>query len=232
MGVLSGCAAMVVLSCGLAACGSVGKGTHSAVGASSNGAAAGGAVATTASKAALALERFKGDEDDDESAGLNTGDSRYDNDADGDNDRTENENKGYYDGDDNAVRAYGHAASAAETGALTAFVKRYYSAALASDGASACSMMKRSLARAMPEDYGRPPGPPYLRGSTCPAVMSLYFKHSHGSPSAAIEVTGVRVEGPHAFVLLGSRTMPASYATLEREGGSWRFVGMLGAPLP
>lgn len=85
-------------------------------------------------------------------------------------------------GDDtnNSVLHFGHAANATDTQAITTLIKRYYTAALAENGAKACSMMYSTLAESVPEDYGQsPPGEPYMRGTTCPAVLKLLFKHEH-----------------------------------------------------
>jgi hypothetical protein len=89
------------------------------------------------------------------------------------------------------------------------------------------------LVKSLPADYGRGSGPAYLRGATtCPALLALLFKHEHAQLNTALLVTGVRVSGGRAQVLLGSRTAPASYAILRREGRAWRIAGMLSAPLP
>jgi hypothetical protein len=227
--------AVVPLGLGSTACGGAGKGTGSASRASSHPAAAGGASATIVSGVAPALSSLKGDSDDDgtDEGRTNNTATTPDSDVDFDNDYKDNASKGYYDNDDQSVRAYGHAVSATDKHALTAVVERYYAAAAAGDGATACSLIKPSFARAIPEDYGQAPGPAYLRGAkTCPAVMSLLFRHSHGQLTGAIEVTGVRVMGNQAFVLLDSMTVPASFINVERTGGAWRIVGLLGRPLP
>ena len=72
-----------------------------------------------------------------------------------------------------------------------------------------------------------------MRGATsCQAVMARLFVHSRGEFSGTIEVTGARVEGHRAYVLLGSTTDPASYMTLVREGPAWRLDGLTAATLP
>jgi hypothetical protein len=227
---------IALLCLGAGACGGAGKGTSSASQASSNG-AAGGATAGAAGSASGAAQgqgEFRGDGDDDDGRGetsISEG-GRLDSDADSDNDYRDIASRGYHDKDDSVISAYGQEAGATDRQALTAAVKRYHAAAVAGDGARACAMIKASFAKAIPEDYGRPSNPAYLRGTTCSAVMSGLFKHEHRALSAAFEVTGVRVAGRRAYILLGSRTTPASYLILEREGGAWQVVGLLGAPLP
>jgi hypothetical protein len=140
------------------------------------------------------------------------------------------------DHDDYVIEDYGHAASATEKRTVTALVKRYYAAALASDGATACSMLMSSLAKAIPEDYGRSPGPPALRGSTCSGVISKLFKSQHqqlAAEVATMAVARVRVNGNHAFALLAFRTTPEPRDIgLSREAGNWKISGLLDGALP
>jgi hypothetical protein len=129
----------------------------------------------------------------------------------------------------------GVAGSAADRQAITAMVKRYYAAMAANDGATACSLLNRSLANALPEDYGNKFDPPYMRGSTCSVVLSKMFMHRHGHPTSDVsgmEVTGVRVvNGIAAVALLRSPTMPLGETSLRREDGRWTMDQMLGGPL-
>jgi hypothetical protein len=69
----------------------------------------------------------------------------------------------YDDTNNNSVLDFGHAADAADRRAVTTLLKQYYAAAAAGDGMAACSMIYATLAAAVPEDYGREPGPSYLR---------------------------------------------------------------------
>lgn len=190
---------------------------------------------TTAGSGVLAVtpaERgFRGDEDDDESRATYTGSSADDNDADFDDDRGESTH-GYRDADDASVLARGRAAGAAEAATLAGVAERYFAAAAARDGAAACALLIPSVASAVPEGYGRPPGPDYLRGGTCAAVMTRLFEHYHAKYAGAGRATSERLVGAQAFVFVGSRTMPALYLTLEREGQAWRVVGLVGTTLP
>jgi hypothetical protein len=135
--------------------------------------------------------------------------------------------------DDYEVLYYGHAADAAETHVIVGAVRRYYAAAIAGDGAMACSMLSPSMARSAPEDYGRAPGPAYLRGSkTCATVMSRLFRHVHKELTGTIRVTGVRIGGARAFALLRSQRLPYPYVSLGHEGGAWRIQQLVGGQMP
>jgi hypothetical protein len=180
---------------------------------------------------------------------LNDGDAENVNDHDDDNgpgnhDDTDDDsfkeydhtydNGGYHDGDDRGVLGYGHAASASDERAITVLVERFYAAARAEAGATACSSMVSSVAAAVPEDYGRSSGPAYLRGGkTCEAVMSRMFKHMHGElAGAVIVVTGVRVSNDEGVALLGSTTLPASEIYVRRGHGVWQIDAVSGRALP
>lgn len=62
--------------------------------------------------------------------------------------------------------------------------------------------------------------------------MSKLFKHYHSQLIGPIQVTGVRVSGREARVLLGSKIMPASYILIKRERDTWKVDGLIGQPLP
>jgi hypothetical protein len=220
--------AVLALSVGVAACGGAGRGTNPASPASKTTVAGVRTVSTVSSSQALHL---RGDEDDDDEAGEQNGSSEGDKDADFDND-TKDRLRGYTDGDDTSVLAFGRAASVTETRAVTAVVKRYYAAAAAEDGARACALVTSVYLIAIPEDYGRTTGPSYMRGKTCSIALSGLFKHEHKRLVTGVKLTGARIAGNRAYVLVGSRTLPASYLTLEREASGWRVSGLLGVPLP
>jgi hypothetical protein len=190
--------------------------------------------ATIAFGIARSVRGLMGDNDDDEIESKTTGAKPGgDSDNDNDNDIADNAGKGYYDKDDGPISSFGHAADTRDERALVAVVKRYYEAAAAGDGATACSLTYPVLAKSIPEDYGQEPGPAYLRGAkTCAAVMSLLFTHEHRQLTAALEVTVVRMGGGEALVLLGSKTVPSSFVVLRRSHGAWRIDELLGFPMP
>jgi hypothetical protein len=135
-------------------------------------------------------------------------------------------------GDDMTIFSFGKPADAKDTQAITEVANRYYRAAAAGDGATGCALTLASLARTLPEDFGRPPGPVYMRGSTCATVMSKLFDHSHRELTGLVEVVAVRVKGNEGLALLRSRTLRWAYTRLQRERGVWRFTKLIGAALP
>lgn len=131
---------------------------------------------------------------------------------------------------------FGQEANASDTRAITALIKRYYVAAEAEDGATACSMLYSTLEEAVPEDYGQsPPSEPYLRGTTCQAVLTLLFKHNH--PQLALElpklkVARVRLIEHHGIVILNFGTMPEREIGVSREGHTWKMAQLLDGEVP
>lgn len=177
-----------------------------------------------------ATRRYLNDGDNDPSNDNDPDNNLPDDDNDAPEDNTHPGNGRYHDKDDN-IAVYGPSASTADKRTIAALVKRYYAVAAAGDGGKACGMLYSVLATAVPEDFGRPPGPAYLRGKTCAAVMVRVFAHSRAKLKGTFAVTDVRVKGNHAFVLLGSKTMPASGMFMHREHGVWKIASLLGNPL-
>ncbi len=178
------------------------------------------------------IKSLEQDEDDDDGPGEEKGLDSKDSDIDGDNDHLKP--LGYYDHDDGAMRDYGHAASGVDKRELTAFARRYYAAAAAGDGATACSMFSPVFAKSIPQDYGRgSAGPSFLReATTCPAVLALVFSNLRARFSAPIEIIRVRVKGNEGRILISAKNMPASYLELHREDGVWRSTSMFASRLP
>lgn len=131
---------------------------------------------------------------------------------------------------------FGHAASAAERHTITTLIKRYYTAAAAGDGAAACSMLYRSFARAVPEDYGTsPPGPSYIQAKTCSGALTKLFAHFHGQIAAEfpiLKVTHVRLRERNGLVLLSFQKLPERQISVIREGHTWRLDALLDSELP
>ncbi|HEY2632239.1 MAG TPA: hypothetical protein VGI26_07670 [Solirubrobacteraceae bacterium] len=130
---------------------------------------------------------------------------------------------------------FGQEASLADAQAITALVKRYYTAAAAADGATACSLIYSPLSESVAEDYGQAPAPASFAGKTCQVVMSKLFRQVPGQPSAVLastQVTGVRVKERKGFALLRSKTMPEGDIPVVRELGTWRINTLIGVPLP
>jgi hypothetical protein len=156
--------------------------------------------------------------------------------ADADKDNDINLSASSDDKNNNSTLRFGHAANATDTKAITVLVKRYYAAADAEDGAKACSMLYSTLEESVPEDYGQsPPGQPYMRGTTCPAVLTLLFKHEH--PQLALElprleVARVRLVEHHGLVVLRFGTLPERQLTVAREGHIWKVEALLDSEVP
>jgi hypothetical protein len=165
-------------------------------------------------------------------------DNREGNHEDGDGDASREyestyDNGSYHDSDDKGILTHGYAVNPSKERMISAFVERYFVAAAAEDGVTACSMIEPRLASSLPRDYGGAAGPAYLRGAmTCQSVMSLIFKHFHSELTGVIKVTSVRRMGDQTLVLLGSTTMPAGDISVEPSGGTWRIASLLGSALP
>jgi hypothetical protein len=217
----------------LGACGGAGKDQASSSALSSSGVKAPGLTPIQA------RARLYGDYDSDDYTNSPSGEGDNDEgtrppDGDGDFDNSSNS---YYDSDDDPIRHFGHAASAADARTIAELVKRYYAAAAAEDGAVACSMILSSVAKSLPGNLGiaQPPGPPAYPGKTCGLVLSKVFKLNHlhlAAYHAHIEVTGVRVEHDRALAVLGFKTLPGRDITLEREHGGWRLDRWFDIELP
>jgi hypothetical protein len=146
---------------------------------------------------------------------------------------TDNPAGGYHDSDDGSIRYYGRAASASEAQLVGALIHRYYAAAASEDGAAACALTYYIDVETLPELYGQPPGPLWLRGAnTCPVLLTRVFEHFHSQLTAPVTVTAVRVDGVHAYALVGFRTLPAGFVRVRREAGVWKVDGLLATALP
>lgn len=138
--------------------------------------------------------------------------------------------------DDNNPSPPGYVtASRSDSQAITALVKRYYSAALKGDGASGCSMIDSSFVKAIPLDYGKL-GPPYLRraAGTCPAVMSLFFKHEHRTLAGEVPRLGVArvsVNGTQGVAFIRFGRLHERSISLMREGNAWAIASVLDGEL-
>ena len=138
--------------------------------------------------------------------------------------------------DDNASLHFGRPADAADAQTVTGVVHRYYRARAARDGATACSLIYSVTAAAITENLGRPPGPPSLRGGTCPVVVSKLFKQHHtrmAADVAKLRVTAVRVGGDQAVALLKlGEGRPERFISLRRERRAWKLDRLLDAEIP
>ena len=143
--------------------------------------------------------------------------------------------------DDNNHRnteAFGHAASASDTRAITALVKRYYAIALSGNGARACSLLYSTLEEAVPEDYGGPDGRPPPSGNhrTCPEVLREILAREHTRLAFEVPklaVHRVRVFERHGLLFLSfGPQLPEREITVMHEGSTWRMEAMSDSELP
>lgn len=142
------------------------------------------------------------------------------------------ENGSYHDEDDNPIVAFGHRADPSDEVQIRTLTERYYQAASSADGATGCSLLVPTLAKSIPGDYGKSPGPEYLRGNTCPVVLTKIFKHSREQLTERFSVTEARVHGKQGIALLGSENKPASYIMVERAPSGWRVIDLVPTVLP
>lgn len=147
----------------------------------------------------------------------------------------DNDNSSYDDANNEETLNFGRAAEAPDKRAVTALVKRYYRAALARDGASACTMLYSTLAESAPEDYGEY-GASYLKGAkSCPAVLDKTFEFFHrqiAAESASLQVARVRLKERHGIAVLRFRKLPEREIAVKQEGHGWRIDALLDGELP
>jgi hypothetical protein len=151
-----------------------------------------------------------------------------------------------YDGDDHNPNntsennddpeRHGRPATLAERQSVTEFVEKYYTAAVANNGAVACSLLIPSLVNGIGGSYERPGDPSYLHGKTCAQVMTKLFEHEHkliAAEAAGLEVTGVRVGSGMAFGLLAFKgAREPRYLGVERYDNTWKLRGLTESPYP
>jgi hypothetical protein len=130
-----------------------------------------------------------------------------------------------YDRDDAWAFHYGRPATAPTERVVTSLVLRYYAAASAGDGASACPLVYSLIAENLAEERGHVLGPSGLPSATCAQVLSGLFREQHrrlARVAAVIRVVGVRVGGALALALLNTGDEPLRHIWLHREGGAWK----------
>jgi hypothetical protein len=138
------------------------------------------------------------------------------------------DNDGDHNDDDAGILEYGHVASASDQHISVALVTRYFAAAAAEDGRTACRLLAPAIAETVAEDEGHSPG---LEGRTCPVVMSKLFKRDHrmlAEKKATLKVTRVRIEGSRALAVLEFSSIPETRQITERRvGNTWRIVDLV-----
>jgi len=150
--------------------------------------------------------------------------------TDGDPDADDRSTKPSNDDELEMGRAARSGASAADRAAVTAVVKRYYTAAAAGDGAAGCTMLFASLAAAIAAE-----APGAYKGS-CAAALSRQFAREHqhlaGEQVGSMIVTGVHVSGAVGYATLGFQHAIEAEVILQREAGGWKLNSLFDSPLP
>jgi hypothetical protein len=179
------------------------------------------------------LRGLRGDEDDDDQESRTWEKvATFDADIDRDDDARDNRGKEYYDGDDGQVRDFGRLATPVVRRALEVVARDYLRAGAAMEGQLACSLMSANMVAAAAQ-YGQVGGPSYLRGASgCGQVMTRLFSRDRAEFAGGVKAVAARVDGAHAYLLIGSRTRVARYLSLGRVRAAWKLESLLPSPLP
>ena len=229
----------MLVSMGSVACGHANPYTNPSARTPSQATATGRLATLSAADAAPAGRHLFGDYDSDDGRHVvhhsdgDNDDSSAPPDKDNDSDSS---GKGRYDSDDGSVAEFGHKAPPSDRHAIVALVKSYYIAAVASNGAKACSLFFAPIAKTYPRDLAEGSERPYLRGlKTCAEVASKLFEQYHAQLStyaATLTVTNVRLNGASGLVVLGFKTLPSHEVEVMREHGTWKMYTLLDTELP
>ena len=113
-----------------------------------------------------------------------------------------------------------------------ASVKRYYLAAAAEDGATACSLLTSALANSVAGGVDRSASSAV---GGCGPSMSLLLRQQHRSLTArepaTMVVIGVYLKGDLGLALLGFRRIPESTILVEREARVWKIDALFDSEL-
>jgi hypothetical protein len=142
----------------------------------------------------------------------------------------------YDDRNNNSALALGQPANASDRRAIVSLVERYYRLALAEEGAKACALLYSILAEATPEDYGSFAGPRYMRGNTCPVILTKMFTHFHALLAVELpklKVRQVRLEDHRGRAILSFGRLPERELLVQREGRhAWKLGALFDGELP
>jgi hypothetical protein len=153
---------------------------------------------------------------------------------DGDAD-TDDEHPPLHFGNDDAplLIDYGGRANQVDTHTIEALVRSYYAASLAGNGAKACELLARSLAQAVPDEYGKGA---QAGGEGCGRPMSTLLAQQHArllsQEIPTMLIAGVHVKGNVGLAVLRFKTTPESQIILAREGGIWKINALFGTYMP
>jgi hypothetical protein len=151
-------------------------------------------------------------------------------DEDGDDERVE---QGGLDRDDDVyILRFGPAAGPADKNAITALIKRYYSALAHEEDSLACSLLFLVLQNLVPETYSQTSRSQKAgQGKTCAAVLSEVYAGHHRElvdENGRLRVVAVRVQGNSALALLRFGPRLVRRVVIYREGAAWK-IGTLQA---
>lgn len=125
--------------------------------------------------------------------------------------------------DDGEILDYGHAASAADSRAVGALIRRYYRAAAAENGAEGCALLIPALAESVAEQLSDSAG---LRAPDCARALGRLFELEHRklAGEATVKVVLVRVDGERSLTMLSFANNPAVRQIFARRvDGSWKL---------
>ena|ERR1700722_11949084 len=136
--------------------------------------------------------------------------------------------------DDYVFLHYGQAASASETRAITAAIKRYYTDIATDNNADVCSMLMATLLETVTDQYSQAPG---LHGRTCAAVLTKFFRPYRRQiaaelPSLRVTVARVGEEEMGLVVLRFATVHEPRKIALRRESGAWKVRVLLDSAMP
>jgi hypothetical protein len=128
----------------------------------------------------------------------------------------------YYDVDDYVILNYARPAGTQDIRAASALFDRYYRVAVVGNGAAGCALSYSLFAEAVSENSRDSSGE---RGVPCSTAMTELFKRQHARMAAelaSLRVTGMRIEGDRAYLLLGVGGKTQRYWLIHREAGIWK----------
>jgi|HubBroStandDraft_3_1064219.scaffolds.fasta_scaffold144276_2 hypothetical protein len=155
------------------------------------------------------------------------------NDADRDNDDPGYGDIGRENDDSRLLSEYGSPAGKAEKQAITAVVKRYFAAAAAGDGATACSLLTPSFVAGVVENAGTS-----AQDATagCASSVSRLLAGQHEQLAedevATMVVIDVRIKHDFALAVLGFKNAPEAEILLQRDGHAWKLAALFDSELP
>jgi|HubBroStandDraft_3_1064219.scaffolds.fasta_scaffold03418_6 hypothetical protein len=136
----------------------------------------------------------------------------------------------YFDSDDQSVRYDGQLADPADRGAITSLIRRYYTAAVAGNGAKGCALIYGyELVARTADEYGGPPSVPNMSAKKCAVVLSELFRSHHRElldHFTKLTLVSIRIAALSGSVLMWFGEGPEHRMLVRREPEGWR-IGLL-----